>query len=120
MSAFRRILTHKGFSTLPMVIETPKDGDDEFEMDLRNLATLRKIAATGGPPLTIGIIGFLLDRVMFALQTAFNPFEPGSGFELCARHLHGSIVHRVMIAFGAPLHCVRCRAGESPAIPEGR
>jgi hypothetical protein len=39
---------------------------------------------------------------------------------LCARHLHGSLVHRVMIAFGAPLHCVRCRAGESPAIPEGR
>lgn len=48
VSAFRRILTHKGFSALPMVLETPKDGDDEFEMDLRNLATLRKLAAT--PP----------------------------------------------------------------------
>ena len=38
VSAFRRILTHKGFSTLPMVLETPKDGDDEFEMDLRGVA----------------------------------------------------------------------------------
>jgi len=27
-----------------MVLETPKDGDDEFAMDLRNLATLRKLA----------------------------------------------------------------------------
>jgi len=45
VSAFRRILTHKGFSTLPMVLETPKDGDDEFAMDLRNLATLRKLIA---------------------------------------------------------------------------
>jgi len=45
MSAFRRILTHKDFSTLPMVIETPKDGDDEFEMDRRNLAALRKLIA---------------------------------------------------------------------------
>lgn len=45
LSAFRRILTHKGFSTLPMVLETPKDGDDEFEMDRRNLAALRKLLA---------------------------------------------------------------------------
>ncbi|MBP2684909.1 MAG: apurinic endonuclease Apn1 [Deltaproteobacteria bacterium] len=45
VSAFRRILTHKGFSTLPMVLETPKDGDDEFAMDLRNLAALRKLIA---------------------------------------------------------------------------
>jgi len=45
VSAFRRILTHKGFSTLPMVLETPKNGDDEFEMDRRNLAALRKLIA---------------------------------------------------------------------------
>ncbi len=45
VSAFRRILTHEDFSTLPMVIETPKDGDDEFEMDRRNLAALRKLLA---------------------------------------------------------------------------
>ena len=45
LSCFRRILNHKGFSTLPMVLETPKDGDDEFAMDLRNLATLRKLIA---------------------------------------------------------------------------
>ena len=45
VSAFRRILNHKGFSTLPMVLETPKGEDDEFTMDLRNLATLRKLIA---------------------------------------------------------------------------
>jgi hypothetical protein len=27
-----------------MVVETPKDGEDEFEMDLRNLGMLRKLA----------------------------------------------------------------------------
>lgn len=43
LSVFRRILNHKGFSTLPMVLETPKGEDDEFTMDLRNLATLRKL-----------------------------------------------------------------------------
>jgi deoxyribonuclease-4 len=43
LSAFRRILNHKGFSTLPMVLETPKGEDDEFTMDLRNLAELRKL-----------------------------------------------------------------------------
>jgi deoxyribonuclease-4 len=43
--AFRRILTHETFRDLPMVLETPKDGDDEFEMDKRNLAALREIAA---------------------------------------------------------------------------
>ena len=42
---FRRILTHERFSALPMVLETPKDGEDEFEMDVVNLATLRKLAA---------------------------------------------------------------------------
>jgi deoxyribonuclease-4 len=45
VSAFRRILNHKGFRTLPMVLETPKGEDDEFTMDLRNLATLRKLIA---------------------------------------------------------------------------
>jgi deoxyribonuclease-4 len=45
LSAFRRILNHKGFSTLPMVLETPKGEDDEFTMDLRNLATLRTLIA---------------------------------------------------------------------------
>ena len=45
LSAFRRILNHKGFSTLPMVLETPKGEDDEFTMDLRNLAVLRKLIA---------------------------------------------------------------------------
>ena len=43
LPGFRRILNHKGFSSLPMVLETPKDGDDEFEMDLRNLSVLRKL-----------------------------------------------------------------------------
>ena len=45
LSAFRRILNHGGFSTLPMVLETPKGEDDEFTMDLRNLAALRKLIA---------------------------------------------------------------------------
>jgi deoxyribonuclease IV len=44
LSAFHRILTHEAFSALPMVVETPKDGEDEFEMDLRNLGMLRKLA----------------------------------------------------------------------------
>jgi len=44
-SAFRRILNHKGFSALPMVLETPKGEDDEFTMDLRNLAALRNLIA---------------------------------------------------------------------------
>ena len=46
--AFHRILTCDRFSDIPMVLETPKDGEDEFEMDIRNLAALRKLAA--GPP----------------------------------------------------------------------
>ena len=41
---FQRILTHDKFSGVPMVLETPKDGEDEFEMDIRNLAALRKLA----------------------------------------------------------------------------
>ncbi len=44
-SAFHRIMTHEAFRDLPMVVETPKDGDDEFEMDVRNLGMLRKLAA---------------------------------------------------------------------------
>lgn len=47
LSAFRRILAHEAFRKLPMILETPKDGEDEFEMDIRNLAALRK-AAQGG------------------------------------------------------------------------
>lgn len=43
LPAFRRILSHPVFRELPMVLETPKDGEDEFEMDVRNLATLRKL-----------------------------------------------------------------------------
>jgi len=42
---FRRILAHGPFLSLPMVLETPKDGEDEFEMDVRNLAQLRKLAS---------------------------------------------------------------------------
>ena len=45
---FHRILTFDRFSAVPMVLETPKDGEDEFEMDIRNLAALRKLA--GKPP----------------------------------------------------------------------
>jgi deoxyribonuclease-4 len=44
LAAFHRILVHETFSALPMVVETPKDGEDEFEMDLRNLGMLRKLA----------------------------------------------------------------------------
>lgn len=39
---------------------------------------------------------------------------------LCTTHLHGSLVRRVMIAFGAANVCVRCRAGESPVPPATR
>jgi deoxyribonuclease-4 len=42
---FHRILSHEPFSRVPMVLETPKDGEDEFEMDIRNLAALRELAA---------------------------------------------------------------------------
>jgi endonuclease IV len=47
LEAFRKILSHKVFRGLPMVLETPKDGEDEFEMDIRNLATLRGLAGSG-------------------------------------------------------------------------
>lgn len=48
LEAFRRILAHKAFREIPMVLETPKDGEDDFEMDIRNLATLRGLAGSGG------------------------------------------------------------------------
>jgi deoxyribonuclease-4 len=48
LDAFRRILTYRAFREVPMVLETPKDGEDEFEMDLRNLATLRGLAGSRG------------------------------------------------------------------------
>lgn len=41
VDAFRRILGDPRFRKLPMILETPKDGNDEFEMDVRNLQTLR-------------------------------------------------------------------------------
>jgi len=34
---------------------------------------------------------------------------------LCAKHLHGSVTRRMLMALGVPMICVRCRAGESPA-----
>jgi deoxyribonuclease-4 len=48
VEAFRRIMSHAAFRGLPMVLETPKDGEDEFEMDRRNLATLRGLAGSRG------------------------------------------------------------------------
>ncbi len=45
IAGFRRILTHRPFRDLPMILETPKDGDDEFERDIRNLAVLRSLRA---------------------------------------------------------------------------
>ncbi len=47
LSGFRRIVTHPAFRTLPMVLETPKDGEDEFEKDRRNLTALRNLCAAG-------------------------------------------------------------------------
>ncbi len=43
LPAFGRILAHPAFRELPMVLETPKDGADEFEMDIRNLAVLKRL-----------------------------------------------------------------------------
>lgn len=45
LAGFRRILNHPPFRDLPMILETPKDGDDEFERDIRNLALLRSLRA---------------------------------------------------------------------------
>ncbi len=49
LPAFGRILAHPAFRAMPMVLETPKDGEDEFEMDRKNLAVLKKLrgAAAG-------------------------------------------------------------------------
>ncbi len=43
LPAFRRIMAHPAFRAMPMVLETPKDGADEFEMDIRNLAALKRL-----------------------------------------------------------------------------
>jgi deoxyribonuclease-4 len=43
LAAFRYLLTHPRFRRLPMVLETPKQGD----ADLRNLATLRRLRGRG-------------------------------------------------------------------------
>lgn len=43
LPAFGRIMGHPAFRALPMVLETPKDGADEFEMDIRNLAVLKRL-----------------------------------------------------------------------------
>ena len=34
---------------------------------------------------------------------------------LCNDHLHGSILRRAAIGFGARIICVSCRAGETPS-----
>lgn len=39
---------------------------------------------------------------------------------LCNAHLHGSVVRRMAIAFGAPYRCVACRAGRTPPPPRAR
>jgi hypothetical protein len=38
---------------------------------------------------------------------------------LCSAHLHGSLTRRILMAFGVPMICVRCRSGESPAEAPG-
>ncbi len=43
LPAFARIVAHPSFREMPMVLETPKDGADEFEMDIRNLAVLKRL-----------------------------------------------------------------------------
>ncbi len=43
LPAFGRIMAHPAFGATPMVLETPKDGADEFEMDIRNHAALRRL-----------------------------------------------------------------------------
>ena len=39
---------------------------------------------------------------------------------LCSQHLHGSVVRKMLIAFGVRIECVRCRVGESPEAPVTR
>ncbi len=50
LPAFGRILAHPAFRELPMVLETPKDGADEFEMDIRNLGVLKRLREGTGRP----------------------------------------------------------------------
>jgi deoxyribonuclease-4 len=46
LEAFRRIVNDPVFRELPLILETPKDGEDEYEMDLVNLAALRALVET--------------------------------------------------------------------------
>ncbi len=48
LPAFGRIVAHPAFRAMPMVLETPKDGDDEFEMDKKNLAVLKELRGVAG------------------------------------------------------------------------
>lgn len=43
LEAFRHLVNDPDFRGLPLVLETPKDGEDEYEMDLVNLAALRAL-----------------------------------------------------------------------------
>ena len=43
--AFQRLVTHAGLKNVPFILETPKSGEED---DLRNLATVRKLAGLGG------------------------------------------------------------------------
>ena len=38
---------------------------------------------------------------------------------LCDNHLHGSLVRRVQVSFGAPVVCVACRARRQTANAAG-
>ncbi len=46
IEAFRHIVNDPVFRELPLILETPKDGVDEYEMDLVNLAALRALVET--------------------------------------------------------------------------
>jgi deoxyribonuclease-4 len=49
LSAFRRLVTDPRFANRPMILETPKEGDDGKEMDPVNLDVLRRfLAVTAG------------------------------------------------------------------------
>lgn len=45
LEAFRHIVNDPVFRALPLILETPKDGADEYEMDLVNLAALRALVS---------------------------------------------------------------------------
>jgi hypothetical protein len=36
---------------------------------------------------------------------------------LCDNHLHGSLIRRIQVSFGAPPVCINCRAQRSPSAP---